>query len=114
MLPRIVGLSNALDMLFSSRLVDAQEALRIGLVSRIFPEERLIEGVLAYSKELASSVSPRSLGVIKKQIYEAQFQTLAEATTAADRELILKLTDRGLQGRGRAFRRKRPPAFTGQ
>ena len=38
MLPRIVGLSNALDLLYSARMVDAQEALRINLVNRVFPE----------------------------------------------------------------------------
>ncbi len=114
MLPRIVGLSNALDLLFSARMVDAQEALRIGLVDRVFPEEGLMEGVLAYATELATSVSPRSLRVIKRQLYNAQFQTLAEATDVADEEMVLSIQSEDFKEGVTHFMEKRAPAFTGK
>jgi len=79
MLPRIVGIANALDLLFSARTIDAAEALRIGLVNRILPQESFFEKVHEYARELASTVSPRSLRVIKRQVYEAMFQPLSEA-----------------------------------
>ena len=113
-LPRIVGLSNALDLLYSARRLDATEALRMGLINQIFPEEGLMEGVLAYASELVSFVSPRSLKVIKKQVYEAQFQTLAEASAAADHELILSLQSEDFQEGVAHFIEKRPPVFTGK
>lgn len=114
MLPRIVGLSNALDLLFSARMVDAQEALRIGLVDRVFPEEGLMEGVLTYATELATSVSPRSLRVIKRQVYNAQFQTLAEATDVADEEMVLSIQSEDFKEGVTHFMEKRAPAFTGK
>ena len=114
MLPRIVGLSNALDLLFSARLVDAEEALRMGLVNRVFPEAGLMEGVLAYARELATLVSPRSLRVIKKQVYDAQFQTLAEASRAADEEMVLSIQSEDFKEGVAHFIGKRAPAFTGK
>jgi len=112
-LPRIIGLSNALDLLFSARVIDAQEAFRIGLINRVFPEEGFMEGVLAYASELTESVSPRSLSVIKKQLYNARFQTLAEASEAADRELIMSLRSADFKEGVAHFIEKRPPVFTG-
>src|SRR5262249_35167028 len=78
MLPRLVGIANALDLLFSARTVDAAEALRMGLVSRVLPQESFMQGVHAYAVELATMSSPRSLRIMKKQVYDALFQTLGE------------------------------------
>ena len=87
-LPKVVGLPNALDLLLSARKVDAAEALRLGLVNRVLPQAELAAGVRAYARELAELVSPRSLAVMKRQLWDAQFQTLAEATAAADDEMV--------------------------
>jgi len=112
-LPRIVGLSNALDLLFSARMVDAHEAFRMGLVNRVFPEEGFMAGVLAYASDLATQVSPRSLRVMKRQVWEAQFQSLAEAASSADRELVLSLQSDDFREGVAHFLEKRPPEFTG-
>lgn len=113
-LPRIVGLSNALDMLYSSRLVTPQEALSMGLVNRVFPQESFISDVTAYAGDLAASVSPRSMGVMKRQVHNALFQTLAEASEAADEELIKSLTSEDFKEGVAHFLEKRPPRFTGR
>ena len=51
MLPRLVGVSNALDLLFSARLIDAAEALRMGLVSRVIPQDQFAAEVRKYAIE---------------------------------------------------------------
>lgn len=114
LLPRIVGLPNALDLLFSARTFDADEALRLGLVNRVIPEGDFARAVLDYATELATLVSPRSLRVIKKQVWEAEFQTLAQASASADAELVSSLTSEDFKEGVAHFLEKRPPAFTGK
>jgi enoyl-CoA hydratase/carnithine racemase len=75
----LIGLSNALDLLLSARTVGAAEALRMGLVNRVFPVDTFVEDVRAYARELATQVSPRSMAAIKQLVYRAMFQTLEEA-----------------------------------
>ncbi len=114
MLPRIVGLSNTLDLLFSARQIDASEALRMGLVNRVFPEEGFLDQVLAYARELASAVSPRSLRVIKRQVYESMFQSLSEAFDSSVDEMVASLQSEDFKEGVAHFLQKRAPAFTGR
>lgn len=114
LLPRLIGPANALDMLFSARLVDAWEAARMGLVNQVFPAETFLHDVQAYAKELAENVSPRSLRVIKNQVYNAMFQTLAEAFEASEREMIASLECEDFKEGVAHFVEKRAPVFTGR
>src|ERR1700693_285944 len=86
MLPRLVGVLNALDLLFSARMIDAAEALRMGLVNQVYPHDVFAEKVREYASDLASGVSPRSLRVIKRQVYDAMFSSLDEAFEVSERE----------------------------
>ena len=114
MLPRLIGLSNALDLLFSARTVGGMEALRIGLVSRVFSAETFMQDVRAYAMELATMVSPRSMAAIKQQVYCALFQTLEEATVSAERAMLESLTSEDFKEGVAHFMEKRAPAFTGR
>ena len=114
MLPRIVGIANALDLLFSARTIDAAEALRIGLVNRILPQESFLEKVHEYARELASTVSPRSLRIIKRQVYEAMFQPLAEAFDVSVNEMMASFKTEDFKEGVAHFVEKRPPAFSGR
>jgi enoyl-CoA hydratase/carnithine racemase len=114
MLPRLIGPSNALDMLFSARLVDANEALRMGLVNRVFPQEGFLQGVHAYAQELANNVSPRSMGIIKTQVYNAMFQTLGEAFEGSEEEMLKSLQCEDFKEGVAHFVEKRAPVFTGR
>jgi enoyl-CoA hydratase/carnithine racemase len=114
LLPRLIGTANALDMLFSARLVDANEALRMGLVNRIIPHERMMEEVRSYAKELATMVSPRSLRVMKKQVWNAQFQSLSQAIDAADLEMFSSFECADFKEGVAHFIEKRLPNFTGR
>ncbi len=114
MLPRIVGIANALDLLFSARTIDAAEALRMGLVNRVFPQETFLEKVQESAQELASAVSPRSLRIIKRQVYEAMSQPLAEAFDISVREMMACFRTEDFKEGVAHFVEKRPAAFTGK
>jgi enoyl-CoA hydratase/carnithine racemase len=114
MLPRIIGIANALDLLFSARTIDAAEALRMGLVNRVFPQETFLEKVQESAQELASTVSPRSLRIIKRQVYEAMSQPLAEAFDISVREMMACFRTEDFKEGVAHFMEKRPAAFTGK
>jgi enoyl-CoA hydratase/carnithine racemase len=113
MLPRLVGLPHALDLMLSGRKIDAAEALRMGLVNRVVPQADLVPAVRAYAQELAQLVSPRSMAVMKRQLWEAQFQTLAEASAVADEEMTRSFGTADFKEGVAHFVEKRPPHFTG-
>jgi enoyl-CoA hydratase/carnithine racemase len=114
MLPRIVGHANALDLLMSARRVGSEEALRIGLVNRLASPERLREETYAYARDLADFVSPSAIAVIKRQLYDVPFQTLAEATIDANRDMLVALNGADFREGVASFIEKRPPRFTGR
>src|SRR6202041_3556095 len=114
MLPRIVGIANALDLLFSARTIDAPEALRMGLVNRVFPHETFLEKTQESAQELASTVSPRSLRIIKRRVYEAMSQPLAEAFDISVREMMACFRTEDFKEGVAHFVQKRPAAFTGK
>lgn len=114
LLPRLIGHANALDLLLSARIIDASEALRMGLVNQVFPQDKFIDSVYAYAKELATSVSPRSMRVIKEQVYNALFQTLGEAFETAEREMVDSLQCEDFKEGVAHFLEKRAPVFTGK
>jgi enoyl-CoA hydratase/carnithine racemase len=114
MLPRLVGHAHALDLLLSARLIDAAEAERIGLVNRVFPADNFLNDVRAYAAELATNVSPRSMAVIKQQVYDAMFQSLEEATVASEHAMIASLQSDDFKEGVAHFLEKRAPNFTGQ
>lgn len=114
LLPRLVGVANALDLLFSARIIDAAEAQRIGLVNRVFPHDGFMESVRSYASELATTVSPRSMKVIKRQVYNALFQTLGEAFETAEEEMVLSLQCDDFKEGVAHFLEKRAPNFTGR
>jgi enoyl-CoA hydratase/carnithine racemase len=111
LLPRMVGISRALDLLWSSRRIDAAEALRIGLVDRVVTGEKLLDEARAYIRDLAANISPRSIAVIKSQIYRHMSEALAPAVRDADRLMNQALEHPDAKEGVASLLEKRPPRF---
>lgn len=114
LLPRIVGMANAADLLYSARRVDAAEALRIGLVNRVFPAASFRDDVTAYARMLATEVSPRSLAIMKRELWNSPFQSLSEAIVDANADMALSLKSDDFKEGVAHFLEKRPARFTGR
>ncbi|KAI9003463.1 enoyl-CoA hydratase [Hyaloraphidium curvatum] len=110
-LPRIVGTGRALDLLWSSRKVDAQEALRIGLVNEVVEPGQLLARAKAYVKELADFASPGSFADTKALVYRHMGIGYPEALREADKlqwEVIARPD--ALEG-AMSLIERRPPKF---
>jgi 2-(1,2-epoxy-1,2-dihydrophenyl)acetyl-CoA isomerase len=85
LLPRIVGLGKALELMLTDRRIDAAEALDIGLVNRVVPKERVLDEALAFAAELGQMPQP-TLRWIKRVTYanlDASFDQALMAEAAA-------------------------------
>lgn len=114
LLPRIAGHANAMDILLSARIFGAQEALRMGIVNQVEPAAAFRDAVAAYASELANTVSPRSMAVIKRQVYAGMTQTLGQALDLATTEMRASLQCDDFKEGVAHFVEKRSPAFTGR
>ncbi len=114
LLPQLVGHSNAMDLMFSARKFDAAEALRLGLVNRVSPLPQLMSDVRAYAKELAEDVSPRSVAVMKRQLWDVPFQSLGEAIADGNREMAGSFAAEDFKEGVAHFLEKRKARFTGR
>ena len=88
LLPRLIGPSNAIDLLMSARRVTAKEALDMGLVNRIYPQDTFMDDVRTYVRVLTDTVSPHSMAVIKAQTWKGMFETYAENLAEADKQIV--------------------------
>ena len=108
-----LGLLRAKELVYSGRRIDAQEALSMGLVNRVVPDDTLDAVALAYARELASGPT-FALGVAKKMfklMYQPDLETLLDAEGWA--QGLALLTDDHQEG-VQAFFDKRQPQFKGR
>lgn len=114
LLPRLIGPSRALDLLYSARKFGAEEAERLGLVNRVFPQAALMDETMAYARMLADTVSPRSTAVIKAQILKSPFQDFGEALAVADAEMQKSFKSEDFKEGVAHYVEKRAPRFKGR
>ena len=109
-LPRAVGKAKAMDLCLTARMMDAQEAERAGLVSRVVPLEKLMDEALAVAEKIASCSLPVVM-MIKESINRAYESTLAEGVLF-ERRLFHSQFALADQKEGMAaFLEKRKPTF---
>ncbi len=89
LLPRLVGPSNAIDLLMSARRVSSQEAKEMGLVNKIFPQETFMQNVRDYARILTDTVSPHSVAVVKAQVWKSMHESYIENLVESDRQLVM-------------------------
>jgi enoyl-CoA hydratase/carnithine racemase len=114
LLPRLIGMHNACDLLYSGRIIDAQEALGMGLINRIVPHDELLATVRERAAEMAKLCSPRSIRIMKQQLYGDLFTDLGASIHEADTEMVASFTTEDFREGVASFVQRRPPRFTGR
>lgn len=112
LLPRIVGLPRALEILYTGRTFGGQEAERIGLVLRSVPLADLRPATMEFAQQLAEGPT-KALGQIKRQVYYDLTHSLAEALDYAALLQAVDPVEDYVEGKA-AFVEKRPFHFTGR
>ena len=110
-LPRYVGVGNALDLLLSSRVFEADEARELGLVNRVTERAEVLAEAREYARDLARTCSPAAMAVIRHQVLadlDASFEEACRRSYA-----VMEVLNSGADiAEGVAsFVQKRPPAF---
>ena len=112
LLPRAVGTSNSAEILLTGKLVDADEALRIGLVSRVVPDDQLLDCSIEMAEGMCA-FSPFGLALTKDTIWASlEVGSLRSAVDLENRTQLLAGHTGNLTEATAAFKEKRPPVYT--
>jgi E-phenylitaconyl-CoA hydratase len=112
-LPRAIGASNAMLMLLTGDRIDAAEALRIGLVSKVVPADQLMSTAQTIARRIAQN-APLAVRAVKRLVQQGMDMPL-NAAIDTERYVfgLLRDTEDRIEGR-RAFQEKRSPAYLGR
>ena len=111
LLPRLIGSSRALDLLWSARKFDGVEAERLGIADRLCEPGTSLQTAKDYIAQLAASASPTSLKIIKQQVYRHMMMPLGPAMSDTQRLMDESLTRPDFKEGVRSFIEGRPPSF---
>jgi len=111
-LPRVVGISQALQWCYSGRVFDAQEALRGGLVSAVHPGDKLIPAATAIAREIADNTAPVSVALIRQMMWRGLGMTdPMDAHRVDSRGILSRGASPDVREGVTSFLEKRPAAF---
>lgn len=113
LLPRIVGLSRAMDLMWSSRKLDSAEALRIGLADRVVANDQLLAQVQDYVDQMAATVSPRAVAIMKSQLLRHLETGFDAAARDSDTLMGQALVHPDAREGAMSFVERRAPRFAG-
>ena len=111
-LPRLVGTSKAYEMMITGDMIDADEALRIGLVNKVVSHEILAESTREYALSLAKG-APIPIRLIKKALFSGTNATVQSAIEYESFAQSLCFESKDFPEGVKAFMEKRSPNFTG-
>jgi enoyl-CoA hydratase/carnithine racemase len=112
-LPRIIGLTHANDLLLSSRVFLAEEAMEMGFLNKCLPSDELMPAVYDYAAMLAKGAAPGSLRETKWQVYTDQHRDVGTAVAEAERLLEEMVKHPDYKEGIKAWMEKRPAKWTG-
>ena len=112
-LPRIVGVAKALELIWTGEIIDAQEALRIGYVSAVVPQEELMPYTREFAMRLARGPAV-AIQLAKRLVYRGLRTSAEEALEAAQQAILITQSTEDAREGPRAFVEKREPQFKGR
>ena len=111
LLPRLIGSGKALDLLWSARSFQGEEAKELGLVERVVDAGESLNAAIQYIKQLAESVSPTSLQIMKAQVYRHLNMELGEAMIESNQWMDESLKSEDFKEGVSSFIERRKPNF---
>jgi enoyl-CoA hydratase/carnithine racemase len=112
-LPRLVGIAKSLELLLTGEVIGPEEALRLGIVNRVVPHDRLMEETRGLARMIANK-PPLAVRMMKRAVYQSQTGTLRAHLDYISSQLSLLSETEDHQEAARAFLEKRPPMFKGR
>ena len=110
-LPRLTGMSRAIDLMMSSRVFTAEEALDLGVVNYVVPKEEVLEKAVEYASDIAQNCSPTSIAVMKQQLYGHALVDVDTALAESNKLMRESLARDDFKEGVQSYVQKRPPAF---
>jgi enoyl-CoA hydratase/carnithine racemase len=110
-LPRLIGVENALDLLLSARTFDAAEAKSLGLVSRVVEREAVLDAARDYARDLARNCSPTAMAAIRHQVYADLESGFEDGMRRSARVMVEFAGKPDMQEGVASFVERRPPRF---
>ena len=112
-LPKLVGLDTAFDILWSSRKIFGPEAKELKLATRVVKDENLVKDATDYINQLSTSCSPNSIAAMKRQVYLDLFRDPTESFKEAHQLMKATLKSPDFKEGIKSFMEKRKPEFVG-
>ncbi|MET0132053.1 MAG: enoyl-CoA hydratase-related protein [Kibdelosporangium sp.] len=111
LLPRLIGMSRAAELLVSGRTFSTDEAAGFGLLHQIVPAGELLDRVLEYATDMAANCSPTSVAAIKAQLRDSYAHSFLDTVEEAERLERTALASADFREGVMSFVERRPPAF---
>jgi enoyl-CoA hydratase/carnithine racemase len=112
-LPRLIGMAKAMELFLTADTLDAHEALRIGLVNRVFADDELLEQTYALASRIAAG-PPNTTRLLKRMLRQSPRSDLETALELASSNMgIVRSTADAAESLA-AFRERRPPVYVGR